>query len=64
MHHDGVAIADELQQSFELGAAEIVAGDVIGERAADVDAVELPVGALLQGADPGVADSLTVDVCS
>jgi len=40
---------------------QIFAGDVVGEGAVDLDAVELPVGVLLQGADPDVADALTVD---
>jgi len=40
---------------------QVFAGDVVGERPIDGDAVELTVGVLLEGADSGVADALTVD---
>jgi hypothetical protein len=40
---------------------EVLAGDMVGEGPVDLDALELPISILLQGADPDVADALTVD---
>jgi hypothetical protein len=40
---------------------EVFAGDVVGEGAVEVDGVQLAVGVLFEGADPGVADALSGD---
>jgi len=61
VHHHGVTLADELQHRRQLRPVQVLARHVVGEGAVDLDAVQLPVGVLLQGADPGVADPLTVD---
>ena len=40
---------------------EVFAGDVVGEGPGEFDAVEMAIGILVQGADPCVADALSVD---
>jgi hypothetical protein len=40
---------------------EILAGGVVGEDPVEFDAVELAVDVLVQAADPGVADALSLD---
>jgi len=59
--HHGVAVADEGEHRRQLRPVEVLAGDMVGEGPVDLDALELPISILLQGADPDVADALTVD---
>ncbi len=62
--HDGVAVADEREHRCQPWPVQVLAG----EGAVDFDAVELPVGVLLQHAGRDlqhagrdIADALTVD---
>jgi hypothetical protein len=56
-----VAVADEAEQRVELWPVGVFARRAVGEGAVDGDAVELPVGALVEVADPGVGDPLSGD---
>ena len=56
VHEDDVTGAEEPQQLVELGPGDVLSRGVIGEHPVDVDAVELAVGVLVDGADPDVAD--------
>jgi hypothetical protein len=56
MHHDGVTVANEPDQLVELRPGDVLAGGFLGEQPIGVDAVELAVGVLVDGADPDVAD--------
>ena len=58
---DGVAVADEGEHLFQLRPGGAAARSVVSERAVQRDAVELPVGVLVQAAHPRVADPLTDD---
>jgi len=61
VHDEGVAVADEPEQRFQLRPLCVLAGDAVGEGLVECDAVELPAEVLVQAADPGVAGPLTGD---
>ncbi len=61
VHEYGVAVADEGEHGRQLRALKIFAGHVVGKGPVHVDTVELPHRVLLEGADSGVPDALTVD---
>ncbi len=61
VRHHGGPLADETKQGRQLQAVHVLARRTVGERAIDGDPVELAGGALVQGARPGVGDSLPGD---
>jgi hypothetical protein len=61
MHQDGVPGPDEADHRVQLGAVQVLPGQPVGEDSVELDAVQLPAGVLVQGADPGVPDALTAD---
>ncbi|MNN80253.1 hypothetical protein D3C81_1969680 [compost metagenome] len=60
MHHQGVALADVIKQRVELGTLGVLAGGLVGEHLVHLGAFQLPIRVLVKGADPDVADPLSV----
>jgi hypothetical protein len=61
VHHHDVPLADEAQHGRQLGPVHVFARGLVGERAVDGKTVDLPGGVLIQGAHPGVSDSLPAE---
>ncbi len=64
MHHHGVAFAHEGEQSFQLGTLGVLAGCLVGEHPRYLNSIQLPFRVLVKGADPDVADALTLQDAS
>ncbi len=58
VHHHRVALADEAQQRFELGALGVLAGCLVGEHLAHLGLFQLAFRVLVEAADPDVADAV------
>lgn len=58
VHHHGVALADEAQQRFELGALGVLARGLVGEHLAHLCLFQLAFRVLVEAADPDVADAV------
>ena len=61
MHQDGVAVPDEADHRVQLGPVLVLPGEPVGEQPVQMNAIQLPTGVLVQGADPGVTHALTAD---
>lgn len=60
VHHQGIAIADLAEQGFEQRTLGVLARSLVGENLAHLGAFQLPVRVLIEGADPDIADPLSV----
>ena len=60
MVHDRVAGSGERRQRLKLGSPSVLARRLVGEQPVDADVLELPVGILVEGADPNIADAPTL----
>ncbi len=61
VHDHGVPVADEAEQGHPLRPVGVFARRALSERAVDGDALELPVGVLVEAADSSVGDPLSGD---
>jgi hypothetical protein len=59
MHDHRVAGAHERQERFQLRALRVFARRFVAERSVQIDVFQLPLGVLVEAADPNVADPLT-----
>ena len=60
MTNDGVAFADEAHHEFELRTVYILTRGLIQKHPVNLDAFELAIFVLVEGAHPHVADELAL----
>jgi hypothetical protein len=58
VHDDGVTVPDKREQRVQLRPHDVLACRLVREHSIQLYTIELAIGALIQGADPNVADSL------
>lgn len=59
MDYYRIALTDIPNHLRQLGALGVFARGLVGKGAVELDPDELPVGVLVEGADPDVPDTLT-----
>jgi len=64
VHDDRIPLAREAQQGIELGPRDILARCFVGEGAVHRNLFELAVRVLVEGADPDIADALSIHTIS
>ncbi len=64
MNHQGVALADVVEQRFKLRALRVLARRLVDEHLADLNAFKLSIRVLVERTDSYVTNPLSVHVVS